>query len=65
MTQDDWVKWIRAELVQVASHKFPNDPRKQMIYSIGFLEAQLAANFRTDSRCYDTFKQAINRSSRR
>ena len=64
MTHMDWVQWIRNELVQKASAKYPNDPQKQMIYSIGFLESQLAKNFRTDSRCYETFKQAINTNTR-
>lgn len=65
MTHDDWVRWVRNELVQVAAAKYPNDPRRQMIYSIGFLESQLAQAFRTDSRVYDDFKRSIERASRR
>ena len=64
MTHMDWVRWVRQELVQVASAKYPNDATKQMIYSIGFLEAQLAAAFRTDSRVYDDFKQAVQQADR-
>lgn len=65
MTHADWVQWVRNELVAVAAHKFPNDPTRQMIYSIGFLESQLAAAFRTDSRVYDDFKRSIQTASRR
>ena len=65
MTHADWVRWVRDELVAVAAHKYPNDPTKQMIYSIGFLESQLAQAFRTDSKIYDNFKRSINRANRR
>lgn len=64
MTHQDWVEWIRQELVSRAHDCYPNDARKQMIYSIGFLEAQLARAFRTDSRVYDDFRRAINRPNR-
>ena len=64
MTHADWVRWIRSQLVERASELYPNDARKQMIYTIGFLEAQLANNFRTDSRCYDDFKRSIERVDR-
>ena len=64
MTHMDWVRWVRQELVQVAAAKYPNNPQQQMIYSIGFLEAQLAAAFRTDSRVYDDFKQAVQQADR-
>ncbi len=65
MTHADWVRWVRNELVAVAAAKYPNDPTKQMIYSIGFLESQLANAFRTDSRVYDDFKRSVQRASRR
>jgi hypothetical protein len=64
MTHMDWVHWVRQELVQVASAKYPNNPRAQMIYSIGFLEAQLASAFRTDSQVYDDFKRAVQQANR-
>jgi hypothetical protein len=64
MTHADWVRWVRNELVRIAADRYPNDPRKQMIYSIGFLESQLASAFRTDSRVLDDFRRSIERADR-
>ncbi len=65
MTHDDWTRWVRNQLVQVASNKYPNNIQQQMIYQIGFLESQLAGAIRTDSRVYDNFKRSVQRASRR
>jgi hypothetical protein len=44
----------------MASNKYPNMPHKQMLYQIGFLQAQLAEAMAQDSRTADRFKSAVN-----
>jgi len=48
--------------LELAVSKYPNNPQLQMLYTIGFLQAQLARACHTDSRVYTDFKTAINQS---
>ncbi len=52
-------EFIRAELLELSARLYPNNPRLQMLYQIGFLQAQLAEAMRDDNRCYYRFQQAI------
>jgi len=62
MTHDQTVNRIRSTLLELAVSKYPNNPQLQMLYTIGFLQAQLARACHTDSRVYTDFKTAINQS---
>jgi hypothetical protein len=63
MTQEQAINRIRSNLLELAVRKYPNDPDKQMLYTIGFLQAQLASACLTDSRVYTSFVQTINKNS--
>jgi hypothetical protein len=47
----------------MAVRKYPNNPQLQMLYTIGFLQAQLAQACLTDSRVYSNFVQAVNQTT--
>lgn len=54
--------YIRTELLERAARRYPTNTRLQMLYQIGFLQAQLAEAFRADNYNYLRFKQALERS---
>lgn len=54
--------YIRTELLERAAERYPNNTQLQMLYQIGFLQAQLAAAIRADNYNYLRFKQALERS---
>ena len=58
----NWNAWLRQELVTLAAKKYPNDPQKQMLYQLGFLQAQLVSAFMTDSHILSKFKQAVKQA---
>lgn len=47
-------------LLERAVKKYPNEPQLQLLYQIGFLEAQLAEAMRNDTRTVDNFLCAID-----
>ncbi len=55
---------IRAVLLEQSVQRFPNNPRLQMLYQIGFLQAQLAEAMRSDNLAYSRFKQCIDQAQR-
>ena len=63
MTYEQYRSWIRQDLLEVSAQKFPNNPRLQMLYQIGFLQAQLALNMNDDSRASHRFHQAIREAA--
>ena len=67
MTTQQVRSWIRQDLLELAAEKFPNNPRLQMLYQIGFLQAQLAMTINNDSRAGQRFmaayKQAQNKEA--
>jgi len=54
--------WIRTELVEQASQRFANQKELQLVYQIGFLEAQLAQAIADDNKYLYRFKQAIEQA---
>jgi hypothetical protein len=52
-------QYIRSELMEQAVSRYPNNPRLQMLYQIGFLQAQLAQAMAADNRIYYVFRQCI------
>lgn len=52
---------IRQLLLDRAAKLYPNEPRLQMLYQIGFLEQQLAEAMRQDSRVTDQFVECVKR----
>ena len=58
-------EYIRTELLEKASRLFPNNPRLQMLYQIGFLEAQLGEAMRDDNKNYYRFRKALDRLDRK
>jgi hypothetical protein len=63
MTESQYRSWIREDLLELAAAKYPNNPRLQILYQIGFLQAQLAQNMTDDNRASLRFNQAITNSN--
>jgi hypothetical protein len=54
--------YIRTELLERAAARYPTNTRLQMLYQIGFLQAQLAEAFKADNLNYYRFREALERS---
>jgi hypothetical protein len=63
MTNQQYRSWIRTDLLELSARKFPNNPRLQMLYQIGFLQAQLAQSMTDDNRASYRFHEAITHSN--
>jgi len=59
MTESQYRSWIREDLLELAASKYPNDPRLQMLYQIGFLQAQLAKCMYADNAVSTRFQTAV------
>lgn len=55
------INYIRAELLELSTNLYPNDPHRQMLYQIGFMQAQLSEAILRDSHALDRFRSAINK----
>lgn len=55
---------IRQLLLDRAVKLYPNEPRLQMLYQIGFLEQQLAEAMRVDSKITDHFINCVKRNNK-
>lgn len=55
MLAKQYQDYIRRRCLELAVAKYPNDPHKQMLYQIGFLQAQLANAMSTDSHIANKF----------
>ena len=65
MTQTQYVQWIRTNMLAQASQRYPYDPSLQMIWQIGFLEAQLANAMSNDNKTASGFRACIERCESR
>lgn len=61
MTANSAQELILTQLDIIAQSRYPNDPQLQAQFKIGFLTAQLAHTWLTDSRYYTEFKHTVNR----
>jgi hypothetical protein len=61
MTQTQYLQWIRTNMLEQASQRYPNNPRLQMIWQIGFLESQLAHAMSNDNKVAGGFQACIER----
>ena len=64
MTKNQARQWIQQQLLDLAVCKYPNDPHRQMLYQIGFLQAQLAEAFYTDNLALAKFKHCLDKSQK-
>jgi hypothetical protein len=61
MTKQEYQIYIRKQLLELAVKKYPDDAQKQMIYQLGFLQAQLAEAMYNDNHIANTFKHTVKR----
>lgn len=59
MTPKQAQQYILSQLDLMAEHQYPGQKDLQNQFKIGFLTAQLAEAFRTDSYSYTLFKQTV------
>ncbi len=64
MTETQYRSWIREDLLELAANKYPNNPRLQMLYQIGFLQAQLARSMYADNTVSQRFYDAVKANSK-
>ncbi len=63
MTKQEYQLYIRKQVLESAVRKYPNDTHRQMLYTIGFLQAQLADAMYNDTRVAYGFRQQVKRSN--
>ena len=59
MTKQEYQLLIRQQVLERAVRKYPNDTHKQMLYTIGFLQAQLADAMYNDTHVARGFRQQV------
>ena len=59
MTKQQLQEYIQRRLLARAASKYPHDEHLQLVYQLGFLQAQLANAMYDDSKYVDKFKQSI------
>jgi hypothetical protein len=64
MAKEQYRQYIRQELLAQSAARYPNNPRLQMLYTIGFLQAQLAEAMHSDNITYYRFRQCIEQAQR-
>jgi hypothetical protein len=64
MTHEQIRSRIRRDLLELAAHRYPNNPKLQMLFQIGFLQAQLAEAISRDSHAGDRFEYACKQASK-
>lgn len=62
MLKKQYLDYIRRELLELSVQRYPNDPHRQMLYQIGFLQAQLADIMHRDSTHAHRFNQQIRQA---
>jgi hypothetical protein len=62
MTESQYRSWVREDLLELAAAKYPNNPQLQMLYQIGFLQAQLAQHMYNDSAVSQSFRSAVEQA---
>ena len=64
MTTRQYRELIRQQLLEQSAARYPNEPKLQMLYTIGFLQAQLAEAMQRDNIAYYKFQAAIEQAQR-
>ena len=64
MTTRQYRELIRQQLLEQSAQRYPNDPKLQMLYTIGFLQAQLAEAMQRDNITYSRFQQCVEQAQR-
>jgi len=64
MTTRQYREHIRQQLLEQSAARYPNEPKLQMLYTIGFLQAQLAEAMQRDNLAYYKFQAAIEQAQR-
>ena len=64
MTTRQYREHIRQQLLEQSAQRYPNEPKLQMLYTIGFLQAQLAEAMQRDNLAYYKFQAAIEQAQR-
>ena len=59
MTKKEYQLYIRRQVLERAVRLYPNDTQLQMLYTIGFLQAQLADAMYNDTNVAYGFRQQI------
>jgi hypothetical protein len=62
MTTRQYRELIRQQLLEQSAARYPSNPRLQMLYTIGFLQAQLAEAMHRDNITYYKFQQCIEQA---
>jgi hypothetical protein len=62
MTTRQYRERIRQQLLEQSALRYPGNPRLQMLYTIGFLQAQLAEAMHRDNITYYRFQQCIEQA---
>ena len=60
MTPKDYQQYVQRELFKLAEVKYPDNPRQQLYYVLGFLTQYTAESMYNDSQNTSRFRQAIN-----
>lgn len=60
MTPQKYQQWINQQLTALAEQKYPNNTSARLLYTIGFLQAQLAQAMYNDSKIYTKFKATVS-----
>ena len=64
MTTRQYRELIRQQLLEQSAQRYPNEPKLQMLYTIGFLQQQLAEAMQRDNLAYYKFQAAIEQAQR-
>ena len=64
MTHAEYQQYIRKSLLELAAKKYPGDPHRQMIYQLGYLQAQLADAMYNDSQIAAKFQANLRLRNR-
>ena len=64
MTTRQYRELIRQQLLEQSAARYPNEPKLQMLYTIGFLQAQLAEAMQRDNITYYRFQQCVEQAQR-
>jgi hypothetical protein len=59
MIKEQYLNYIRKELLELSATRYPGDTHRQMMYQIGFMQAQLAHHMHKDSLVAYQFKQSV------
>lgn len=62
MIKEQYLNYIRKELLELSASRYPGDTHRQMLYQIGFMQAQLAHCMHKDSLVAYQFKDRIEQA---